>query len=326
MTFTKHQQRKQPLDPSARIARQITRPHLSPAKFISQRREQNLIPLIRKQCSKCQQVLPKISFFVSRHTKTGLRSHCKSCTTKETSARQRYLYKCDPGYRVLMLSQPHLKPEVRQKRADYAKTERGKAQAKAYRQSEKGKATLKAYQRTEKYKNSRVRWYAKTIDSRRAYSKLLYRKWGKAYDKQRKSTEKHKAWRRAYMAKYMLKPEHRLAHNMRTRLGAFISKKKRSDETLQLLGCDVLTFMAWLQQHFAGDMSWSNYGTVWNLDHRIPMKAFDLNRADARRKCCHHTNIFPMLVEQNGAKGDLMPDGSRARFTKSLLATAVPQS
>ena len=215
-----------------------------------------------------------------------------------------------------MLSQHHLKPAVRQRRLDYAKTDKSKAQAKAYRQSEKGKATLRAYQRTDKYKNCRVKWYAKTIDARRAYSKLLYRKWGKAYDQQRKSTAKYKAWRRAYMAKYMSKPEHRLAHNLRNRLGSFVSKKKRSDETLQLLGCDVLTFMAWLQQHFEGEMSWSNYGTVWNLDHRLPMKAFDLTRVDARKKCCHYTNIFPMLVAENGAKGDLMPNGSRARSLK----------
>lgn len=77
----------------------------------------------------------------------------------------------------------------------------------------------------------------------------------------------------------MAKPEHKLAHNLRNRLGSFISKNKRSDVTLQLLWMRCSHFMTWLQQHFDRHMTWNNYGTYWNLDHQIPMKAFDLTDA-----------------------------------------------
>ena len=266
-----------------------------------------------KECSKCRATLSKDCFYVNKYNVTGLRSQCKECMIEKMLARHRYLYKNDPGHRVLMLSRYNLDPQVRKKQLDYAKTEKGKAKNKAYRRSTKGRATLARYQKTYAYKLMRRRWYDRTADKRRSYQRTLYARTGGAYDKQRKSRPEYKQWRRQYMARYMSKPEHKLAHSLRNRLGAFISKNSRSDQTLQLLGCDVLTFMGWLQQHFTPLMTWNNYGTYWNLDHQKPMKYFDLMDAEQRKVCCHYKNILPMTVEDNCAKGDMLPCGTRAR-------------
>ena len=48
-------------------------------------------------------------------------------------------------------------------------------------------------------------------------------------------------------------------------------------------------------------MTWDNYGE-WNIDHIIPLCAFDLTRENELMQACNWRNLRPMWAEDNLAK------------------------
>lgn len=74
-------------------------------------------------------------------------------------------------------------------------------------------------------------------------------------------------------------------------------------EMWQLLGVtdwnDVLDY---LETFFDADMTWKNI-RQWDLDHRLPVSAFDLTNPAHRKACFHVTNLRPMWWWDNRRKG-----------------------
>ena len=52
-------------------------------------------------------------------------------------------------------------------------------------------------------------------------------------------------------------------------------------------------------------MSWLNYGSVWEIDHRIPLAAFNFKTIDDLdfHKAWHIKNLQPLGVRENRSKG-----------------------
>jgi len=68
-----------------------------------------------------------------------------------------------------------------------------------------------------------------------------------------------------------------------------LSKSKNS---IEILGCSIEFFKAYIEERFIDDMSWDNYGTYWDIDHKIPLstavteeQVLELN---------HYTNLQPL--------------------------------
>ena len=59
----------------------------------------------------------------------------------------------------------------------------------------------------------------------------------------------------------------------------------------------------WLAFQFVGNMQIDNYGTVWEFDHCIPLKNFDLTNAFAYEIANNWRNIRPAFVKDNNKKG-----------------------
>ncbi len=68
-----------------------------------------------------------------------------------------------------------------------------------------------------------------------------------------------------------------------------LSKNKKS---IDILGCDIKFFKEYLEFKFTDDMSWSNYGVIWDVDHIIPL-ATAINEDDVIR-LNHYTNLQPL--------------------------------
>ena len=49
-----------------------------------------------------------------------------------------------------------------------------------------------------------------------------------------------------------------------------LSKNKKS---IDILGCDIEFFKLYLEEKFIDDMSWDNYGIVWDIDHIKPISS-----------------------------------------------------
>lgn len=94
-----------------------------------------------------------------------------------------------------------------------------------------------------------------------------------------------------------------LASSLRRRLRYFIGSGKRCSK---LLGCDMKHIKKWFEFNFELDenfgFNWDNYGTVWEIDHVIPCKLFNMENENDIKKCFHWTNVSPLQKETNKEK------------------------
>ncbi len=81
------------------------------------------------------------------------------------------------------------------------------------------------------------------------------------------------------------------------------------------LGCTPKELKSHLEKQFAPDMTWENYGTLWQIDHIMPCAAFDASVEDMK-KCWHYTNLRPLLAVENLKKSNFV--GGR-RISKKRL-------
>lgn len=99
----------------------------------------------------------------------------------------------------------------------------------------------------------------------------------------------------------------RLACNLRGRLGDRINGQAKAGSAVQDLGCTVEELKSELESQFSPGMTWENYGCredSWNIDHIMPLSAFDLTDRQHVLLACHHSNLRPMWHLDNMAKGN----------------------
>lgn len=77
---------------------------------------------------------------------------------------------------------------------------------------------------------------------------------------------------------------------------------KKSDSTLNLLGCSVPEFIHHIESLFLPGMSWENR-SEWDLDHIRPVSSFsDMSDPVQQRQCFHYTNLQPLWKTLNREK------------------------
>jgi hypothetical protein len=72
-----------------------------------------------------------------------------------------------------------------------------------------------------------------------------------------------------------------------------------------LVGYKVDQLKKHLEKQFKPGMTWGNYGSVWHIDHKIPIAAFNFHSpADIDfKRCWTLKNLRPMWADENMAKG-----------------------
>lgn len=66
-------------------------------------------------------------------------------------------------------------------------------------------------------------------------------------------------------------------------------------------------FKQHLESQFQADMHWGNYGTHWEIDHVIPLQAWDLDKPEHQRLAFSLYNLQPLTRQQNQRKGSVVP-------------------
>jgi len=69
----------------------------------------------------------------------------------------------------------------------------------------------------------------------------------------------------------------------------------KNHPTLKLLKCSLEFFKKYISLQFKPEMSWENWGPVWELDHIIPCFSFDLTKEEDQKQCFHYTNFQPLF-------------------------------
>jgi len=71
-----------------------------------------------------------------------------------------------------------------------------------------------------------------------------------------------------------------------------------------ILGCDFDFLKKWITFNFDNTMNWDNYGTVWHIDHILPINSFNLSCTNELQICFHWTNLQPLYATENQSKSD----------------------
>ena len=116
-----------------------------------------------------------------------------------------------------------------------------------------------------------------------------------ALDNKDKIYDYQKKWRRE---KYPPKPkrskeERKLVNVYRDRVKRGIQTDRK--KTFELLGCTFPELKKYIETQFYPEMSWDNWGKVWELDHIQGCVTFDLNDPEQVKKCFHYTNLRPLF-------------------------------
>jgi len=126
-----------------------------------------------------------------------------------------------------------------------------------------------------------------------------YKEYRKEYKLANKEKLKNK--QKIYMGEYLKKPENRLIFNIRRRLSDFIRSKNSADRAG--VGCTKEFLISHIERQFNNGMTWDNYGTVWHIDHIIPISKFKRTKEELL-KANHFTNLQPMMALDNMSKGN----------------------
>jgi hypothetical protein len=107
--------------------------------------------------------------------------------------------------------------------------------------------------------------------------------------------ENSRRWREAHPEVVILR---KIVSFMLKRSG--ISKMSRS---YQYVGCTPQFLRLHLEAQFKKGMTWENRGTVWEVDHRIPLDWFNLRECSENLFIASHwTNLQPMFKGLNRLK------------------------
>jgi hypothetical protein len=71
-----------------------------------------------------------------------------------------------------------------------------------------------------------------------------------------------------------------------------------------ILGCDMDFFKKWIEYRFDKNMNWENLGKYWQIDHILPINAFDFKNEKHILICFHWTNLQPLTCFENKSKSD----------------------
>lgn len=124
--------------------------------------------------------------------------------------------------------------------------------------------------------------------------------------------EETKISRRRANFKARKKPERRVRQNMSKRIKQYLKATKTAAKWRDIVSCTPRQLVSHLEAQFTSDMNWSNYGTLWHIDHIIPCAAFDWSRPKHLEWCWHHKNLRPLLASDNILKCDTLSSGDSA--------------
>ena len=98
----------------------------------------------------------------------------------------------------------------------------------------------------------------------------------------------------------------KLARYMRSRLyKAYKAQSvRKTNKTFDLLGCSHSFFRRWIIHQLYGNMTLEKYGSVWQIDHCLPIASFNLLDESDMKKCFNWINLRLMYSNENNSKNN----------------------
>jgi hypothetical protein len=119
----------------------------------------------------------------------------------------------------------------------------------------------------------------------------------KEYHQRPEVIEKHRRHSAATNRKrYKTDPCYRIQHDLRSRFREFLEGKNMPFK--EMVGCSPAFLMGWLESKFHGNMNWDNHGSVWHIDHVVPLSWFPTT-LDWQKVAWHYSNLQPLPAKEN---------------------------
>jgi hypothetical protein len=100
---------------------------------------------------------------------------------------------------------------------------------------------------------------------------------------------------------------------------------KKSNRTMQLVGCSVEELKAHLEVHFVEGMCWENRST-WHVDHLVPLAAFNLRDSEEQLWAFNWRNLQPLYGHENHSKSDSIPSPLPSWLPAHIAARIIARS
>ena len=90
---------------------------------------------------------------------------------------------------------------------------------------------------------------------------------------------------------------------------------KKQKSSIEYLGCDIDTFIRHMKKKLIDDMTWDNI----HIDHIKPVSRFNLDIEEEFNKCCHYTNLQPLLAKENLHKNNKRTDENDKYWNENII-------
>lgn len=160
-------------------------------------------------------------------------------------------------------------------------------------------AKMAAYNKAYRVKNREdldirnAEWRKKNADKHRENARNWY------YANREQAVKRHTKY---HKERQKTDIEFKLACRIRSRIYNVLRHNRKVGSAVGDLGCSLEFFKNYIAEQFTGGMSWENYGTVWELDHILPLANYGLSDRGTFRRLVHYTNYQPLTIAQNRAK------------------------
>jgi hypothetical protein len=158
---------------------------------------------------------------------------------------------------------------------------------------------MKKYRKKNKQKLLKLKynWWLKNKVRLRKYKNLHARKY---YRKNRQRVIKNAVLYNLKREK--IDPIFKLQRLLRHRLSNAIKRNSRVGSAVKDLGCKIQDFKKYIEQKFYSNMSWSNWGSIWELDHKKALCKFDLTKRTQFKEAVHYKNLQPLTIKDHRKK------------------------
>ena len=154
------------------------------------------------------------------------------------------------------------------------------------------------YLRTKEEQNRKSKEYRENHKEELAEYQQKWRDEHKEYTKNYNKNYRPIAYQKR-LDKYHNDDEFRVSFILRTKIPAII---KGNEKYSDFIGCSPNHLRKWLEFQFEPDMNWDNLGSMWEIDHILPISKFDLTKELDRHVCFRWTNLQPLVKEENRSK------------------------
>jgi CheY-like chemotaxis protein len=125
--------------------------------------------------------------------------------------------------------------------------------------------------------------------------------------------------KKEYIKKIRVTQEFKINKYFRKKINEKLKMKdKYLDYYSPTVGCTNRQLKKYIESQFTKEMSWDNYGKIWNVDHIIPIVAFLENIKEERKYINHYLNLQPLLIYNNSKKGKFYKEEDKVALVEKI--------